>query len=273
MLHNTTAKPLREMLPHLALERRELFDPYLSVHSDQAGAALKNRAHVAVFLPMRGRRYLFEGLYQVKGWQMTPTREIYSNPAFREISTMYGDSASDPIQNIERRAEQDVFDLEPKETMADLRGRVVVESPGGRNYVRVAANTPLEVVELSEAHQLISPPPEWRDFIVSGAFLRAIPRTWADVLRQWRGIYLMTDQSDGMRYVGSAYGQQNLFGRWEEHVRGECGVTVELVRRDPLNFQFSILERVSPDATIEDITSLEHTWIRRLDTIQHGLNT
>ncbi|MBY5987572.1 GIY-YIG nuclease family protein [Roseovarius atlanticus] len=273
MLHNTTAQPLRSMLPYLAHERRDLFEPYMRLHSDQAGAALKNRPNVAVFIPIREGCFLFEGLYAVSGWHMRPTREIYADPAYQEIAATFGDPATDPETNIARRDQQEVFQLRLEDSMQSLRGRIIVGSPGGRNYVRIAANTPLEIVAISDSHQLVAPPPGWREFLVTGAFLRALPTAWADLLRQWRGIYLITDQADGARYVGSAYGNDNLLGRWQTHVRRERGVTAELRHRDPLNFQFSILERVSPDAPVEEVTSLEQNWMRRLDTKQHGLNS
>ncbi len=242
------------------------------MHSDQAGAALRNRRYVAIFIPFGDRRFLFEGFYSVVGSELRPTRKIYADPAYHEIANTYGDPASDPERNIRRRDAQEVFDLRLEAQMDELRGRVVVRSPGGRNYVRVAANTPLEILEMSETHQLAAPTPNWRNFIVSGGFLRSIPRTWADLLRQWRGIYLITDQADGARYVGSAYGEQNLLGRWQTHVVNDQGVTRQLAQRNPEKFQFSILERVSPDASVDEVTALEHNWMRRLDTIRNGLN-
>lgn len=61
-------------------------------------------------------------------------------------------------------------------------------------------------------------------------------------------------------------------GRWQAHVAGEAGVTVELARRDPAAFDFSILERVSPDMEIGDITAREQGWMTRLHTKVDGLN-
>jgi len=273
MLHNTTAEPLRTMLPSLAAERREIYEAYLRLHSDVAGAALRKRPFVAVFIPLEARRFLFEGLYEVAGSEMHPTREIYSDPAYRVISDTFGDAASDPETNIARRDQQEVFDLRRLNVMSDYRGRVVIRSPGGRAYVRVAATTPLEIVELTETHQLSAHPPDWREFIVSASFLRELPRSWADRLSQWRGIYLITDQSDGARYVGAAYGSLNLLGRWTAHVKGDHGVTRQLRDRASDNFRFSILERLSPDAEVDEVVALERSWMRRLDTVTNGLNS
>lgn len=98
-------------------------------------------------------------------------------------------------------------------------------------------------------------------------------RTYADVLSDPNVAFLRTrDRSDGARYVGSAYGETNLLGRWQAHVAGDAGVTVELARRDPAGFDFSILERVSPDMEIGDITIREQGWMTRLHTKVDGLN-
>ena len=105
------------------------------------------------------------------------------------------------------------------------------------------------------------------------AVLRAFPAGWRQTLSQWRGIYLITDATDGARYVGSAYGVENLLGRWQAHVAREVGVTAQLRHRDPVNFSFSILERVSPDMPTADVIALEQTWMTRLHTRTHGLNT
>ena len=66
-----------------------------------------------------------------------------------------------------------------------------------------------------------------------------MPNAWRDRLSQWRGVYLILDTSDGTRYVGSAYGQENILGRWLDHVRSDLGVTAELSHRNSNDFQFS----------------------------------
>lgn len=138
--------------------------------------------------------------------------------------------------------------------------------------MRVAANLDLPVKQITAEPALAAAPPDWRQFIMSGAEVRVLPEAWAARLREWRGIYLIVDETDGARYVGSAYGQNNLLGRWQTHVAGAGGVTAKLRHRDPVNFRFSILERVSPDMLHDEIVVLEHTWMNRLHTRQFGLN-
>ena len=92
-------------------------------------------------------------------------------------------------------------------------------------------------------------------------------------LEQWRGIYLIWDKSDGLAYVGSAYGQMNILGRWTGYAETGHGGNKHLRKRDPSNFWFTILQRVSPDLEDAEVIRLENTWKARLHTrTPHGLN-
>ena len=93
------------------------------------------------------------------------------------------------------------------------------------------------------------------------------------VLTQWRGIYYIFDISDRKGYVGSAYGEENLYGRWLNYTARGHGGNRLLRQRDPQNFQFSILQRVSPDMDARDLIQIENSWKERLHTREpYGLN-
>lgn len=77
--------------------------------------------------------------------------------------------------------------------------------------------------------------------------LKILPTKWKTALREWRGIYFIFDASDGKGYVGSAYGSDNILGRWRDYAASRHGGNKQLRRRDPGSFRFSILQRVSPD--------------------------
>ncbi len=97
--------------------------------------------------------------------------------------------------------------------------------------------------------------------------------SWRARLSEWHGIYLIFDESDGKSYVGSAYGRDNILGRWDVYVRNGHGGNRELRDRDPRNFRFTILERLAPDLPPEDVISKESSWKLRLHTrAPFGLN-
>ena len=78
-------------------------------------------------------------------------------------------------------------------------------------------------------------------------------------LSQWRGIYFIFDENDSKGYVGSAYGTENIPGRWLSYAAGGHGGNKELRKRDPTHFRFSIPQRVSPDMEPAEIIWLE--WV------------
>jgi hypothetical protein len=105
------------------------------------------------------------------------------------------------------------------------------------------------------------------------AALGILPTRWRSALSQWRGIYYIFDRSDGKGYVGSACGETNLLGRWRNYAARGHGGNALLRQRDPENFLFTILQRVSPDMDAAEIVNLESSWKRRLHTRQpYGLN-
>jgi hypothetical protein len=115
--------------------------------------------------------------------------------------------------------------------------------------------------------------PEWGEIILTWKELGLLPMGWKSALSQWRGIYLVFDTSDGKGYVGSAYSKDNLLGRWLNYAARGHGGNRLLRQRDPLNFRFSILQRVSPNMEAQDVILLEKSWKKRIHTYQpYGLN-
>jgi len=88
-----------------------------------------------------------------------------------------------------------------------------------------------------------------------------------------RGIYYIFDTSAEKGYVGSAYGADNLLGRWQNYATSGHGGNRLLKQRDPHQFRFTILELVAPNMEADEVIRLESTWKERLHTRQpHGLN-
>ncbi len=102
--------------------------------------------------------------------------------------------------------------------------------------------------------------------VVTWAELSVMLSTWRDALSHWRGVYFIFDSDLGRGYVGSAYGEENLLGRWRHYGETGHGGNRPLKQRDPTNFVFSILQRVSPDMDPEEVIRLEATWKDRLHT-------
>ena len=108
--------------------------------------------------------------------------------------------------------------------------------------------------------------PDWNELDLGWHEINLLPRPWRLALSHWRGIYYIFDTSDGKGYVGSAYGAENLLGRWRNYAASGHGGNTLLRRREPKTLRFSILQRVSPDMDATDVIRLEATWKDRLHT-------
>jgi hypothetical protein len=131
----------------------------------------------------------------------------------------------------------------------------------------------MPILTISEESVLDAAMPKWDEINFAWNELGLLPSPWKQALSQWRGIYYIFDTSDGQGYVGSAYGSDNILGRWLTYSATGHGGNRLLRQRKPLGFRFSILERVSPDMDAADVIRLESSWKERLHTrAPHGLN-
>jgi hypothetical protein len=131
----------------------------------------------------------------------------------------------------------------------------------------------IEVDAILEDSGLDPPLKEWDQLSLTWEQLQILPRRLQFKLSEWRGIYYILDTSDDKGYVGSAYSESNLLGRWLNYAdRGDGGNKL-LRHREPRNFRFAILQLVSPTMPAADVIQLESSWKRRLHTRHpHGLN-
>ncbi len=112
---------------------------------------------------------------------------------------------------------------------------------------------------------------------------------WKTALKSRNGVYVVSDKETGKLYVGSAYGQNGIYGRWKVYVESgydkdevENGEypnkkLQELVQEKGLdyikkNFQYSVLETFTDDVSDEYIIKRESFWKEVLLTRKFGYN-
>jgi hypothetical protein len=102
---------------------------------------------------------------------------------------------------------------------------------------------------------------------------------WKKVLSVIKGVYLINDTKSGKLYVGSAYGEGGIWGRWSEYVisngHGGNKMLKELIEKDDnyaTNFQFSILMLLPKTITADEAIKKEQLFKRKLGTNSFGLN-
>lgn len=96
--------------------------------------------------------------------------------------------------------------------------------------------------------------------------------TWIKALSSVNGVYLIQDTFSGKLYVGSAYGEQGLYGRWSVYAKNGHGGNLELRNLDPEYFVFSILEIVPATTTADGVVECENRWKNKLGSRKFGLN-
>jgi hypothetical protein len=94
--------------------------------------------------------------------------------------------------------------------------------------------------------------------------------SWKTALQNQKGVYLITDISNGKLYVGSACGENMLLGRWQSYIKTCHGSNIELKNLDSeyikTNFRYSILDIFK--STVDDriIIERESWWKEVLQT-------
>lgn len=279
ILHSPVPRDFARALPALCLSRPDVLTTFQATHSQAAERALLSaRPLVASFVRIDGNaaagrsRLLFAGMFEKRGSRLRRHAEITAEPGVQFLLETFRNGADYRWMLDEPEREHRWFDMPPVETLGFLRGRLIIGARLTRSYIRLAENLDAPVLAILEEGMFDAPPPDWRVLTLTAAEVRSLPPSWATRLAEWRGVYLIVDESDGARYVGAAYGETNLLGRWQAHVAGVQGVTMELAGRETRNFRFAILERVSPDMPAEDVIRLEQTWMDRLATRAYGLN-
>lgn len=268
--HRPFEPALNSVLPWLAADRPELFNAYQQAQSEKVERAMIGAKHVAAFIGREAGKALFVGLYSIGKTKSISRRQFWDIPANKQLKAlgMRGFSTDDPRKKLLW------FDLALTNFYADWKGKLVVKwPPPERSWWRRAHRNEIPVIAVLDESALDAAMPPWSDIVLTWEELSMIPSGWRAKLSEWRAIYFIRDTSDGKGYVGSAYGNTNLLGRWQNYAAKGDGGNRLLRHRDPKNFRFSILQRVSPDMEAPDVINLENSWKLRLHS-RHpaGLN-
>lgn len=101
----------------------------------------------------------------------------------------------------------------------------------------------------------------------------------ANTARSCCGCLFELAQRSGDLYVGSAYGESGIWGRWRNYaISGDGGNVLlrELIRSDsayPEQFRFSVLQILPKTWTRDEILKRETLYKHKLGTRATGLNS
>jgi len=94
-----------------------------------------------------------------------------------------------------------------------------------------------------------------------------------------KGIYMIIDGNTGKQYIGSAYGEDGIWGRWSSYAQNFHGENYELKKLYSENgekyfhkFKYIILQIVLTKMSDKEIIELETKYKSRFMTREFGLN-
>jgi hypothetical protein len=268
--HRPYEPPLNRVIGWLAAERPDLFDCYQSTHASRTESALARAKYLVSFIRHRPGTALFVGLYAVREVRKITVEQALARPCHQELMSL----GMSGYKATEMRHELLEFDMPGTGWHESWHGRLVIRWPGlERSWFRWADRNSFEVEAIAPESLLVRAMPEWDELTVAWDQLGVLPSSWRAALSQWRGIYLIIDESDGKQYVGSAYGTENILQRWMNYARTGHGGNKLLRERNPHDLRFAILQRVSPDMEDVEVIRIEVTWKDRLRSrAPYGLN-
>lgn len=263
MRHRPVEPRLRRAFLWLAADSPDVFNAYQSVQKPSAERQLMNATHLASFIGDQAGRAVFVGLYKNNGHRITSFSDRQQIDSWKELVN-YG------VPNF--LGDMNWFDLEPLPQLSKWSGKLVIEWKSERSWSRWAGKNAFNVLAINLDSLLKEDIPDWRNMLLSWNDLRIIPTRWRSALAEWRGIYFIYDVDKRQGYVGSAYGGDNILGRWENYAKTGHGGNKLLLDSNPEDLRFSILERLSPDTPFEEMIERENTWKERLHTRKYGMN-
>jgi hypothetical protein len=116
------------------------------------------------------------------------------------------------------------------------------------------------------------------DFPALEAIFKSEKSDWKTALSNVKGVYLISDKSNGKKYVGSAYGDMGIWSRWACYIGTGHGWNDELVKLITekqidyarKNFKLSVLEIMAMPTPDKVVITREAHWKSVLLAREHG---
>ena len=178
-------------------------------------------------------------------------------------------------------ADKYYYQMEEVSGFEDLIERVVIKWSNAIAWVQWFKND-MEVIEISAGlgYRQFK---DYMDFVLTFNELQDIIKSgysdWKRMLSSVYGVYVICDNKTGQLYIGSAYGDEGIWGRWSEYVKtnghGNNKSLAGLIKNDAnyaKNFSFSLLVVMSKNSTKDAVIAKEQIFKRKFGTQIHGLN-
>ena len=200
--------------------------------------------------------------------------EINKNGEWLFVGIYKSSGVKEIIKDKNTGKELNIYDTELIEEGKEFIGKLVVgfdlkeESPSAaRQRYRYLESLldKMEVLELKREKVKVEFP-GYDNVNVTWRELESLIETpaWKTALENQKAVYLIVDTKTGKKYVGSAYGNNMLLGRWRNYIANGHGGNKLLKPLDfeyiKENFKYSILEIFKSSVDDETIINRESFW-------------
>jgi len=233
--------------------------------------------YMIVFIGLESTKALFYNIYKINGTKDLEFNEIPKG--FKNICPWWT-----PEYILEKQLKW--YNLEPLTGFEDLKQRLIINWGQGtlawvQKYNEKNTKEIIEILPTGYVKEFY----DYLDFTLSYNELKKISeypeanKRWIDKLSSVNGIYLILDKKTGNQYIGSAYGTNGIWGRWNNYVKNYHGGNkqlIELLEKDNnyySNFQWTILETLPANLTKDKVISYENMYKEKLGTRAFGLNS
>jgi len=218
------------------------------------------------FIGLERSKSQFIGVYNVLGVKYNPNFTWKKNSLLKNL---------DPGKYI--------YKLERDKRFDDLIGRLIIDwGKSTRSWHQWLRDK--EVIEILPKGY-VRHFPGYLDFVLDFTELKKIienpdsNREWEQKLGAVGGIYLITDSKTGKQYVGSAYGNKGIWGRWMVYSKTGHGGNIQLKKLLKnkksyfKSFRFTILRTLPKTLTSREVIEYEVIYKDKLGSKAFGLNS
>lgn len=265
--HAPVEKSLKRVLPWLVVDQPALWLAYQQIQWSSLEKAMIKARYIASFIGQDPSKGTFAGIYRIGGHRVLDHTGYQSFPGNAELEAL-GMTGRQPDMG-----DCLAFELEQLDHWREWVGRLTVRWPQpNQNWWRWASRATFPVETIEAESRFVRGMPRWQDVVLTHSELQNLPISWRTALSQWRGIYFIFDTASRSGYVGSAYGTDNIYGRWRDYARTGHGGNRGLKDTRHEDLRFSILELTSPNLEPADVIQIEVSWKDRLHSREFGLN-
>lgn len=178
--------------------------------------------------------------------------------------------------------ENEIYELEKLNLLEEYENKLIIEWGNSARMWHQKGTTEKPIISIQLDEKKVFSGYEF--LVLSYDHLKEIVENetvyseWHTALKSVYAIYLIVDTETGKQYVGSAYGNDGLLGRWRCYVATQHGnnkLMKQVVCEYPERyhaFQFSILQILPKTITDEEVIKIESKWKEKLLSIKFGMN-